>query len=93
MVERKQIRDAGLILSAFVILLGIVDPRLAGTLADIIPATGVQLVIPLPNLGDIVPLLSEGGWVGTIAGFLVTAILTLAVLNLATRVAERFQSS
>lgn len=93
MAERKTIGAAGLVLSAFVIGLGVVDPRLAGMLTDVIPIAGIQLVIPLPNLGNIVPLLSAGGWVGTVGGFLVVAFLVLGVLNLATHVADRFQSN
>lgn len=93
MIQRRKIGAAGLLLSVFVIWIGFVDPRLAGNLADVIPITGIQLVIPLPSLGDIVPLISAGGWVGSMAGFLVTAFLTLAVLNFALRVVERFQSS
>lgn len=93
MVERRTVGGAGLLLSAILIVIGFVKPRLAGMLAEVIPITGINLVIPLPNLGDVVPLLTARGWVGTAAGILFIAFLTLAALNLATRVAERFQSS
>ena len=92
MVQKKRIGAAGLLASGLVIAIGIVDRRVAGMIADVIPLTGIQLVIPLPNLGDSVSLLSAGGWVGWLAGFLIAAFLTIAALNLALRVAERYQS-
>lgn len=92
MANKREIGVAGLLASGLLIGIGIVDPHLAGTLAEVVTLTGIQLVPPLPNLGDVVSLLSSNGWAGRVAGFLVAAVLTLAALNLAFRVADRLQS-
>lgn len=92
MVDRRRIGVAGLLASGLVIVIGITDPSIAGMLADLFSALGVQLVIPLPNLGDVALMISVEGWVGRFARFLAATFIILAVFNLGSRVTNRIRS-